>query len=524
MERIVSLTSWPKRIHGVKATIDSVRRFRDEATGNVVECKDVHVVLTLSEEEFPDHDIPETGADEIIWVPKNTGPFKKVLHTMAKYPDEPVISIDDDVIYNNVVDLLWNKHLMYPKCVITNFPNVKRGKVVLPNGYCTLYPPHSLDGALEMLTKKIIDTKTDDTFYGLVLLNNQVEFRYLMSKKVAIFREGNIGLHLLRKYHGNEDVKKIVGEMYWSEKFHPDCYGFNRLYDKMFFMNRKEYNIRIFNSTMEMIKESPELTTAVQKSIEGQEYYSGDIQSPTADRFDEPCRVMVSPKRTLRAARILCKRKDGKVAILNFASATRPGGGVANGSHAQEEALCRVSTLYKCLSVDEAERQFYKPHRDNPNPLHNDDLIYTPGVVFFKNDHADPLAHPIKVDVISCSAPNLRPPKKERNPVSITDDELYAIHVSRGRQILNAAVLHGIDYIVLGAFGCGVFMNDPNVVARAYSDLIKDYMKQFKRIEFAIYCRKDQPENYVAFKTKLNGLNIEIEDFDDEEESQAEDN
>ena len=73
MERLVSLTSFPARIGGVKSTIDSVKR-----DGNV------HVVLTLSDEEFPDHVIPDTGADEIIWVPKDIGPFKKVLYTMKK--------------------------------------------------------------------------------------------------------------------------------------------------------------------------------------------------------------------------------------------------------------------------------------------------------------------------------------------------------------------------------------------------------------------------------------------------------
>lgn len=506
MERLVSLTSFPARIGGVKSTIDSVKR-----DGNV------HVVLTLSDEEFPDHVIPDTGADEIIWVPKNIGPFKKVLYTMKKYPDEPVISVDDDVIYNNVVDLLWQKHLQSPDSVITNFPNMKPGNLALPNGYCTLYPAHSLAGALDMLTDNIVKTKNDDTFYGLILMNNQIGFRYLMRKDVAVFREGDIGLHLLLKYHGNEDVKKIVADLYRFDEFHPTDRHFLNRYDRMFCMKDCHYNKKVFDRLMRTIESDPNLTDDVNKSIEGQQYYFGDVPAPTKDRFDEPCRIMVSKKRTLRAARILCKRRADRVAILNFASATRPGGGVTTGSNAQEECLCRTTTLYKCLTAKEADKKFYQPHRDAGNPLHNDDIIFTPDVVLITNDHHDPLPCHLHVDVISCSAPNLRPPK-HGEPVNITDEELYNLHVSRARQILNVAALHEATYVVLGAFGCGAFMNDPNIVAKAYAEVIKDYMKQFKRIEFAIFCKKKEPANYIAFKTVLNGLNIETEEDDDDDE------
>jgi uncharacterized protein (TIGR02452 family) len=269
---------------------------------------------------------------------------------------------------------------------------------------------------------------------------------------------------------------------------------------------------------MDRIENDPAIMEEVNKSIEGQRYYFGDVPPPDHDRFDEPCRIMVTKKRTLRAAKNLCRKRIERVAILNFASATRPGGGVTTGSTAQEECLCRTTTLYKCLNTKEADKKFYQPHREAGNPLHNDDIIFTPDVLLLTNDHHDPLPVLLHVDVISCAAPNLRPPRNG-DPVEITDEELYNLHVSRARQILNVAALHEATYVVLGAFGCGAFMNDPNIVAKAYAEVIKDYMKQFKRIEFAIFCKRKEPANYIAFKTVLNGLSIETEEdeYDDEE-------
>lgn len=76
--------------------------------------------------------------------------------------------------------------------------------------------------------------------------------------------------------------------------------------------------------------------------------------------------------------------------VHNFASASNLGGGVVNGSTAQEECLCRCSSLYFCLNIQEMWDGFYRPHRKEHNPLHNDDIIYTPNVIVFKTDTASP--------------------------------------------------------------------------------------------------------------------------------------
>lgn len=73
----------------------------------------------------------------------------------------------------------------------------------------------------------------------------------------------------------------------------------------------------------------------------------------------------------------------------------------------------------------------------------------------------------------------------------------------RLRRILDVAVNEGVDTIVLGAFGCGAFRNNPNVVAQAAYEVIKDYLKAFKNIEFAVYCRSDDDINYRTFERVL---------------------
>lgn len=263
-------------------------------------------------------------------------------------------------------------------------------------------------------------------------------------------------------------------------------------------------NIAIINDTLATIKKDAALTESVQKSIQSQEYHFGDVAKPEP-RFTDECKVVVSKSSSFDAAR----KYGGKVAVLNFASATNPGGGVLNGSNAQEECLCRCSTLFECLSIPEAMDKFYTPHRNGLSPLHNDDIIYTPDVVIFKSDAYNKLFQNKTVDVITCAAPNLREKPGNRynqearqNKVEITDAALYELHVQRARQIFNVAAQHEADTIILGAFGCGAFRNDPVTVAKAYYDVVKEYRNHFKNIEFAVFCGREST-NYDVFNAQF---------------------
>lgn len=273
--------------------------------------------------------------------------------------------------------------------------------------------------------------------------------------------------------------------------------------------NTREDRVRIFKDTLAQIAKDKILQESVNKSIAGQEYlpegYAARAPSGyTPFKFyQDAAKIIVSKSSSFDAAR----KYNGKTAVLNFASATRPGGGVTEGSAAQEECLCRCSTLYKCLTVDEAMNKFYKPHCENGNALHNDDIIYTPNVTIFKSDAYSNLYQNKNVDVITCAAPNLREKPSnsfnyERVKQTISDNDLHTLHLNRARAILHAAAWHGVENLILGAFGCGAFKNKPEVVANAYKAALDlgPYMHHFKNIEFAVYCKDYETENYDAFK------------------------
>ena len=71
---------------------------------------------------------------------------------------------------------------------------------------------------------------------------------------------------------------------------------------------------------------------------------------------------------------------------------------------------------------------------------------------------------------------------------------------TRAKHILHIAAANNADALILGAFGCGAFANDPNAVAKACKDALQDYRQYFSLVEFAVYCRPGETENYDAFK------------------------
>lgn len=85
----------------------------------------------------------------------------------------------------------------------------------------------------------------------------------------------------------------------------------------------------------------------------------------------------------------------------------------------------------------------------------------------------------------------------------MTPEALQRLHEKRARSILAVATRNGADILVLGAFGCGAFRNDPKVVASAYASVLKDCRYHFDLIEFAIFCRSFETENYDAFVEAL---------------------
>ena len=275
----------------------------------------------------------------------------------------------------------------------------------------------------------------------------------------------------------------------------------------------REENVFIFQDTEKQCRSVDRLRAAVKNSTEKQKLIL-EVENYSVSelgKYTEEAKLVVSRKRSFEAASAY---KGSKVCVHNFASASNPGGGVVRGSSAQEECLCRCSTLYFNLNTSEMWNGFYSPHRAEQNPLHNDDCIYTPEVIVFKSDTASPSIMPEKewysVDVITCAAPNLRErPSNMMNlgdghrAVKIADKDLQALHEKRLTRILDIAAAENNEVVILGAFGCGAFENSPEVVARAAKNVIGKYMHAFKTIEFAVYCSPRDDTNYRVFERVL---------------------
>lgn len=150
-------------------------------------------------------------------------------------------------------------------------------------------------------------------------------------------------------------------------------------------MDRKEMNKIIFQNTEYMCKTDAALSDATKKSVSGQRFIAESEKIPglNLNIYKKQTRIVVSRKRTYEA---VAYYKGQHVAVHNFASAVNPGGGVVYGASAQEECLCRCSNLYFCLNTPDMWGMFYTPHRAAKDPIHNDDIIYTPGIVVFKTD------------------------------------------------------------------------------------------------------------------------------------------
>lgn len=276
--------------------------------------------------------------------------------------------------------------------------------------------------------------------------------------------------------------------------------------------DKRLINVEIFEDTKKQGNANVTLKTAIAHSQNKQHIYKeSDSITNLPEALFAKTAVKVSGKRSFEAAK---EYKGKKICVHNFASFTNPGGGVTRGSSAQEECLCRCSTLYFNLNTPTCWEKFYYPHRALNNPIYNDDCIYTPEVIVFKSDVAEPELLPVEewyqVDVITAAAPNLRErPSNSMNPgagskkVTLTKEELLGLHLKRGRRILDIARANQNEVVILGAFGCGAFQNPPEVVAECYKQLMKEYDGCFETVEFAVYCSERDQTNYEVFRKKL---------------------
>jgi uncharacterized protein (TIGR02452 family) len=181
------------------------------------------------------------------------------------------------------------------------------------------------------------------------------------------------------------------------------------------------------------------------------------------------------------------KGLDGKVAVLDFASFKNPGGGFMGGSLAKEEALCAESTLYPVLLA--IENSFYVPNRSNVHrSLYTNRSMYVPGVSLLRDGEFFG-----RVDVIVSAAPNC----KAALSAGCSRSECSEALQSRIDTVMSIAVDNGVDTLIAGAFGCGVFGNDPLEVASIFKTWTESHPGALKSVVYAI--PDLESVNYKAF-------------------------
>lgn len=266
-------------------------------------------------------------------------------------------------------------------------------------------------------------------------------------------------------------------------------------------MSTRQQRINIFNDTMEWIQNDPDLSRSVQDALKKESvYYEDDYPHYDTSAIQDGV-IHTGNERSFAAAMRLHKLyPQSKIAVLNFANSVHAGGGVTSGSSAQEESLCRTSTLYPLLHNNVMHDTFYEHHRLLETPKASDTLIYTRDVIVCKSDEDLPKrldkGQWLTLDVVTMAAPDLR-------NISMQDAVLYAYHVKRAMHMLTVCAHEHVDILVLGAFGCGAFRNNPAIVAMAYQNVLSVFPKLFKHVEFAVYCKETDLENYNIFKSTL---------------------
>ena len=196
-------------------------------------------------------------------------------------------------------------------------------------------------------------------------------------------------------------------------------------------------------------------------------------------------------------------KEYGKVAVLNFASARHAGGGFLKGSMSQEEAIALSSDLYYRIKDFE---NFYKYKKHYETPLYSHRMIYTNNLVVFRNSKGELLNYPINVDVITSPAVNVRDLKQKKMYDLLKKSE--EVMEDRIERIIALAKCNNVDTLILGAFGAGVFENNPYKVKEAFIKVLNkpEYRSEFKHVIFAIYEKpQDRNKLYNIFSSiKIN--------------------
>lgn len=212
---------------------------------------------------------------------------------------------------------------------------------------------------------------------------------------------------------------------------------------------------------------------------------AGDRQSAVAETWN--CSTVDA------LLRLAAEKKEG-IGILNFASAKNPGGGFLNGAMAQEESIAASSCLYKTLLLHE---EYYRRNRACGTMMYTNHAIYSPEVVFFRDGKFRLLQEPVTASVLTLPAVNM-------GQVMLRGESVeQAEQVMKRRMELSLAIFakQQNKHLILGAYGCGVFRNDPKKIAKWWQELLADsFAGVFETIVFAVLDNSSSQACIKAFQ------------------------
>lgn len=262
--------------------------------------------------------------------------------------------------------------------------------------------------------------------------------------------------------------------------------------------------IAVANETLRIIGEGFYEKGGRRVELPKRDYGAVEVYSPERGRAllertvipeGEMCGISVTTEDSFAAA-----RRFDRPFVMNFANAHRAGGGFRLGARAQEESLCRCSTLYASIS-GKAAREMYRYNNTHLGPVESDYMLFSPEVYVFRDERCELLDEPFLASVATVPAPNRR-----GAAVFASNRKIAETMVRRIRIMLAVAAEHGHRNLVLGAWGCGAFGNRPEEVAGHFRRVLAEegFGRLFEKVCFAIYGREDG-RNYLGFKGVLGG-------------------
>lgn len=241
-----------------------------------------------------------------------------------------------------------------------------------------------------------------------------------------------------------------------------------------------------------------DLHDAIAGAVANTQTYPPGQEVPPIAQGRHTTHVMVTHETTLAAASRLAAAGQSPVA-LNFASARHPGGGFLGGARAQEESLARASALYACLEGN----PMYAWHETHRNPFYTDYAIYSPHVPVFRSESGVLLDEPYMCAFVTCPAVNASV-ALERDPAC--RPAIRAAMAQRIERVLAIAAAHDHGHLILGAWGCGVFGNDPQEIAMLFRVALSGpYQGIFAEVVFAIFDRSSARASIGPFEQAFGG-------------------